>query len=608
MKFKQLFFDSIRIIKLSSRNNHLTPLLFVGSICFSILPFISLVFSSLILDSVLNGNYEISFNYVLALTISTFVISIIVKYCDKMIEATSEYSENNFEEETLRKAFTVSYQEFEQTNMVDQLRYIESARNGSGGVLYQIFTIYSFLKYSFASLIAFIFMIVLFLQVDSNSSNFFTSIWSSLVLILIYLCVFVFSMKIQRNANDKTITYAKKNMHINTVSQYLLTLYTRNENANDARVYNLKDLFTHYINKYFLVLLPMYMEWGVTYGKASSLIDFTSKLFSAVAYIFVGAKAIYGVITIGNVFMYAGAITQFSQYILKTLEFIEDIEFRNEYLSENERFINQPSKYYIGTLPIEKRDDNEYEIELKNVSFKYPNSEKYVLENINYKFKLGSRIALVGLNGAGKTTLVKLLTKLYEPTSGEICLNGININKYDFNEYINIFSVVFQDFQLFSYPINQNIAGSDSVNMDKMKTILSDLHILHRVESFQNGLDTFVNNDTESGVHLSGGEAQKIAICRALYKDAPFIIMDEPTAALDPLSEAEIYKEFNDIVKNKTSIFISHRMSSCIFCDEILVIDKGKICERGNHNQLLNNHSLYYELWNAQSQHYTQTA
>lgn len=604
MKFKQILSDCIRIVKIASKENQLVLFLFIGAISFSIIPFISLLFSSLILDSILQKSFDIAFNYVLALTISTFVFSIVSKYCDQMIEAVAEFAEDVFESETLNKSFTLSYQEFEDPIVTEKLRYLESAKNGSGGVGYLIICIYNFLKNLFASVIAFIFILLLFFQVSSDSTNFFTSYWSSIVIILIYIIIFIVSIQIQKNATVKMNNLAKDNMRVNTLSNYLYNMYTRKESANDSRIYNLNSLFSYYLNKYLYKLLPMYSNWGVIRGKSSSVIDFINMIFSAIAYIFVAAKAIFGVISIGNVFMYVGAITQFSQYVLKTMQFYQDISFRDEYLSENEKFIREPSKYYVGTLPIEKRDDNEYEIEIKNLSFKYPGTEHLILDNINYKFKLGQRIALVGLNGAGKTTLVKLLTKLYEPTSGEILLNGININKYDFNEYIQIFSVVFQDSQLFSYPIGENIACDELIDENKIKNILSDLHIIDRIESFKDGIKTFINSDAEMGINLSGGEQQKITIARALYKDAPFIIMDEPTASLDPVSEAEIYKEFNDIVKNKTSIFISHRMSSCIFCDEILVLDQGKLIEIGSHNQLLKNCGLYYNLWNAQAKHY----
>ena len=213
---------------------------------------------------------------------------------------------------------------------------------------------------------------------------------------------------------------------------------------------------------------------------------------------------------------------------------------------------------------------------------------------------------IVGMNGAGKTTIVKLLCRLYEPTEGEILLNGINIKKYDYAEYTRIFSVVFQDFALFSFELDENIAGSNQVDEDKLNTVLQRIDMKDRVNSFRDKTHSLLFKDTGDGVNVSGGEAQKLAIARALYKDAPFVILDEPTAALDPISEAEIYENFNTLVENKTTLYISHRMSSCKFCDRIVVMNQGEIAEEGTHEELLNNQKLYAKLWDAQAKYYMQ--
>ena len=223
------------------------------------------------------------------------------------------------------------------------------------------------------------------------------------------------------------------------------------------------------------------------------------------------------------------------------------------------------------------------------------------------KFKVGNRLAIVGENGSGKTTFIKLLCRLYDPQEGQILLNGIDIRKYDYRDYMNIFSVVFQDFQLISQPLGSNVAGSMVYDEAKVQKALTDAGFEERLGSLPDGLNTQLYKDfTDNGVEISGGEAQKIAIARALYKDAPFIILDEPTAALDPVAEAEIYEKFNDIAGDKTAIYISHRLSSCKFCDEIVVFHKGSIIQHGKHEALLaEENGKYYELWQAQAQYYT---
>ena len=224
---------------------------------------------------------------------------------------------------------------------------------------------------------------------------------------------------------------------------------------------------------------------------------------------------------------------------------------------------------------------------------------------MNQKITLGTKNAVVGKNGAGKTTFIKLLCRLYEPTEGQILLNGVDIRYYDNEEYAKLFAIVFQDFNLFSFPLGENVAGSNEYDRERAAKCLEDAGFADRLAKMEKGLDTpLYQYDDENGVEISGGEAQKIAIARSLYKDAPFVIMDEPTSALDPVAEYEIYQRFDQMVEGKTSIYISHRMSSCRFCDNIIVFDEGKIIEQGSHDKLMSNKGLYSELWNAQAQYY----
>ena len=213
---------------------------------------------------------------------------------------------------------------------------------------------------------------------------------------------------------------------------------------------------------------------------------------------------------------------------------------------------------------------------------------------------------MVGMNGSGKTTMIKLLCRLYDPTEGEITLNGINIKKYDYIEYLDLFAVVFQDFKLFALPLGQNVAAAQQVDQEKAELCLKKAGFGRRLQELPQGLDTCLYKDFDKdGVEISGGEAQKIALARALYKDAPIIVLDEPTAALDPIAESEVYAKFNEIVKAKTAVYISHRLSSCRFCDDIAVFHEGRLVQRGNHEQLLaEKGGKYEELWNAQAQYY----
>lgn len=281
---------------------------------------------------------------------------------------------------------------------------------------------------------------------------------------------------------------------------------------------------------------------------------------------------------------------------------IQELMKRCNYAYEYVLFMEYPAALPKGKARIDKKD---HKIEFKNVSFAYPGTDKKVLNGINITIEPGEHLSIVGLNGAGKTTFIKLLCRLYDPTEGEILVDGRNIKEYDYKEYMAQFAPVFQDFKLFGFTIRENIALGEGGNSD-----LSDLIKIVGLEEFigklEKGLDTRVFKVfEEDGVEPSGGEQQKLAIARALYKQAPVVILDEPTAALDPIAEYEIYRHFHTLVGNKTAFYIFHRLSSCRFCDRIAVFSDGKIVEYGNHDELvIIPDGIYAKMFEAQAQHY----
>lgn len=259
-----------------------------------------------------------------------------------------------------------------------------------------------------------------------------------------------------------------------------------------------------------------------------------------------------------------------------------------------------------GCLPVEKRVDGDYRIVFDHVSFQYPGSEKYALKDINMEFQLGEKMAVVGMNGSGKSTFTKLLCRLYAPTEGTIYMNGIDIRRYDYQEYLSLFSVVFQDFKLFSFTLGENVAVAEDYQEEPVRDALVKAGMEEFLEEHGNSLAANLYRDFDKdGIEVSGGEAQKIALARAVCKGAPFVLLDEPTAALDPLAEYEIYKRFNELVADRTTVYISHRMSSCRFCGDIAVFHEGRMVQRGNHESLMEEtDGKYYELWTAQAQYY----
>ncbi len=325
-------------------------------------------------------------------------------------------------------------------------------------------------------------------------------------------------------------------------------------------------------------------------------------------YLLVCLYCVLGAFPVGDVIKYTGYLGRFIadfSALLNVLfrSFKENEPFLKEYLE----FFDIPNDMYQGTLAVEKRSDKKYDIEFRNVSFKYAGSESYALKNVDLTFNVGERLAVVGMNGSGKTTFIKLMCRLYDPTEGEIYMNDFNIRKYDYRQYLDLFSVVFQDYSLLALPLGNNVSSAASWDGEKAERCLREVGFGERFDDMPKGLETPIYKKFDNdGVNVSGGEAQKIALARALYKDAPFIILDEPTAALDPIAEAEIYAKFDEIVGDKTAIYISHRLSSCRFCDKIAVFDKGEIVQVGSHEELLKDENgKYFELWTAQAQYYT---
>jgi len=251
-----------------------------------------------------------------------------------------------------------------------------------------------------------------------------------------------------------------------------------------------------------------------------------------------------------------------------------------------------------------------YEIRMENVTFRYPGADQDALTNINLTLHPGEKLAVVGLNGAGKTTLVKLLCGFLDPTEGRVLLDGTDIRVYNRADYYTLFSAVFQDLSLLAATIAVNVAQTfDSVDMERVKECIDKAGLRKKIESLPDQYETFLNHEVyDDAVMLSGGETQRLMLARALYKDAPFILLDEPTAALDPIAEADLYSKYNEMTQGRSSVYISHRLASTRFCDRIIMIGNSSIIEEGTHEELLARGGEYAKLYEVQSKYYKEGA
>lgn len=442
---------------------------------------------------------------------------------------------------------------------------------------------------------------------------FVQSLWGLLTAAVLYGTVIFIYIKVSKHLGKVWSAYFadERNNQVQRVLGFYEDFHkNKYQRGKDIRIYDQSEMLEKEWGKY----CGKELEINRGIMKKSVMFDWLAPLFMtmilAITYSLVIARAAGGQYTAAEATVLVMSISKLMDGVTTILGYkVDFFDLAPMNITHIYNFLDIPCEKYMGTIPTEKRDDNEYEFEFKHVYFKYPGSEQYVLRDINLKWRIGEKMALVGRNGSGKSTLVKLLCRLYDPTEGNITLNGIDIKKYNYDEYMALFSVVFQDSKLFSFSIAENVAADMDYDPSRAEDCVRRAGLSERLDNMPEGIKTFLYKDfDENGVEISGGEAQKLCLARAVYKGSPFIVLDEPTAALDPISEHDVYTNFNSIVGTRTAVYISHRLSSCKFCDDITVLDKGEIAERGSHESLLSAGGVYAKMWAAQAEYYKNTA
>lgn len=577
-------------------------------------PYVGIYLSALVIDELAGQrNVERLKWLVIMVLASAAVIGLVSALLNKWRDTQCSCMYQKVEQIFSTKLFDMDFVSVDDTKTHDILSKVRQCQNSGGWGLYRVIGGYeSFISSLFTILGGIAMTFSLFLSKVPEDFEKYSLLNNPLLIIAIiaFMLAVIYISPVLSNKAGRYWTLLNEDVNfVNRFFGFFCILSRERDFADDVRIYRQYELGRNFYNDKYSTLGSrgkMAKKCFGPVGLYNAAGAAVSVMFSGIAYIFVCLKAWAGAFGIGSVTMYVSSISAVAGSIGSFIFNVGDIRNNAVFLERVFEFLDIPNTMYQGSLTVEKRRDREYDIEFKNVSFKYPGSESYALRNVNLKFKVGNRLAIVGMNGSGKTTFVKLLCRLYDPTEGEILLNGINIKKYNYLEYMNVFSIVFQDFKLFALKIGENIATSSTYDREHVTDCLIRAGFGERLETLPHGIDTYnkkvMSND---GVELSGGELQKLAIARALYKDAPFIILDEPTAALDPVAEAEIYEKFADIAGDKTAICISHRLSSCKMCDEIAVFHEGGIVQYGTHENLVSDEKgKYYELWNAQSQYY----
>ncbi|XMB71461.1 ABC transporter ATP-binding protein [Mycoplasmatota bacterium WC30] len=581
----------------------------VRAVSRSVLPYISIFFSYKIIDAIIIGQTKNEImQYVYLLIILNLIFGVLYKVALHLNRAYSNELDYTLERKIAMKTFELDYTQIEDNEVMQLIGKANDGSNSNGGLQsYTDHALEGILSSSLSLLYGSLLLISLFFVRDTEYNLLIVKIINHPLSFIIILLSLVFptliSLKVKNSNNKKSYTTMMGNIESNRKSRYFYEICSNYKYGKDIRLYNMQGMMRDEIEDCKLLVEKTWKGYTIYVALTNSLVVLGNKILALAAYLYVGFKAYYELITVGNVVVYVGAITLISRGITNIITCYSSLNLFNSYLEHYFSFLNIEPKMNYGEVEGDTLQD--FTIEFKNVSFIYPNQKEPTLKDVNLIVKPGEKIALVGKNGAGKTTLIKLLCRLYEPSSGEILINNIPLHEYS-KEFLNkMFSVVFQDFKLFSYSIKENIMSNFEGDDDKVMLAAKQAGIKSRIDSMEKGIDTIIyQRNTEAGIEISGGEAQKIAIARALYKDSPIVILDEPTAALDPKSEAEIYEKFNALIKNKMSIFISHRMSSTKFCDRIVVLEEGMINEMGTHTELLKNNGIYSQMWQAQAKYY----
>lgn len=425
----------------------------------------------------------------------------------------------------------------------------------------------------------------------------------NIMMLLLILLTCIGEFFLLRYLNEKEKSVKKTLSSIFVKFDYYYELSKDNTAAKDIRLYGFSDYFISAYAKFVYELQKITEKYMHQSLNVSGTRAFLNMIREVVTYVYLVYLVYTNKLNISDFIFYFGIITGFSNWIMSLVICVSDMErccndcqaFRDFVEAEDE----------IDSNKVEYKLSEINSIEFKNVSFKYPVAEESTIKNMSFKVNAGENIAIVGENGVGKTTAVKLLCGLYYPSDGEVLINGISSKDISKSDFFDIFSPVFQDYTFMPMTIAENICVTSDYDKEKLYSAFEKAGIRDKIESLDKKENTFMVKDVyKDATDFSGGEKQKLLLAKAVYKNAPVLVLDEPTAALDPIAENELYLKYNELTKNKISFFISHRLSSTLFCDRIFFISDGKITESGTHEELMNLKGKYYRMYQLQSYYY----
>lgn len=586
--------------------HRIDPLFFPYAILNGILQSLINFFPVIVLAQVINKITEQrDFNsiiiFALAGVIGIWIIAVLQALVEKEVNVRSQNISYSFETLVSRTTMSMEYAQIESDETKKMQSQIKADRSWGSGFFGVTAKTQQIIQQLTSIVVATIILIPLLIESAANSNWYlFGTILLMLVLSVVISRFFDRFYSKRESAEMRDMTQAETNSRFHSMTEGSHAISYRD--IKEILICGAISLIApsvekenEIIHKHALRLSKLNFIGGLMKGGSSGLLlglSYCMAMFCTYA----------GKIAAGDIVQYAQALYQLSVGVSSFLQTKTELKVDTDRLASTLDYLDMDMpRAAVGSI----KPQTMKEIEFRDVSFTYPGSDHPAINGLNVKINVGRKTAIVGLNGSGKTTLIKLLCRLYCPDQGSILLDGVDIWNYDEAIYRDLLAVVFQDYSLFSFSVGSVVASSETYDADRVEDALNRAGMGKWIRSLGKGLDTILYREYENdGVDISGGEAQKIAIARAIYKDASLVILDEPTAALDPQAEYDTYTRLADLIGMKGVIYISHRLTSCKFCDEIIVVDNGHVIERGTHSQLLSHNGRYAQMWNTQAQYY----
>ena len=551
-------------------------------------PFIMVIFPKLIIDKLTQANYgDDTWSYTVKIILLMIVLNFVTNVILRVLYTCITNSYNSFSSKHTinigRKIMSLEYKHIENPEVLDLFERTKDAGYCEN--------IYSSISSIISNSLTCAGLLVVLSQIN-------------IIMICVILIVVVINVFCNRKIQKYDYQWHIEAAPYKRVSSYLTNLMQNFQYGKDIRLFNEAEYLASKYNKFKKTYLHKLYTITIKFLKLNLVTTIINIIQQGGVYFYLAYELFKKRITIGSFTMLLSTIQQFTECLVDISNNVVNVGNYTRYIEEFNEIMSYED--IMNRKGIELTDSENLLIEFKNVWFKYPGSDDFTLKNINTSISSKEKLSIVGTNGSGKTTFIKLLLRLYEPTKGEILVNGVNINEINYGSYIRLFSSVFQDYKILAYSINENITLQDDYNDPRVCEILKQLNLYDKVMQLSKGLDTMLSKEFDPhGIELSGGEQQKIVIARALFRKSSLLILDEPTSALDPLMEYDIYNTVISSIHDRGIIFISHRLSVTQFCNKVIVFDQGEIVQSGTHQSLMTiTNGLYYEMYTKQAKFY----